>query len=71
MRVIAIANTTQPTGKEVVVGAAQSRVDATAAVMTADDDMFDMQLRHRVLQDGENITVGVRNDISNIAMHKQ
>lgn len=47
---------------------AARRMNTTAAVVTADDDVLDLQDLNRKLNDGEAAHVGVNNEVRNVAM---
>ena len=61
---------------EPVVGQANALVlkcrgNAAAAVVTADDDVFDLQHIHRELHHRQTVEVAVHDDVGNIAMHEE
>ena len=44
---------------------------AAATVMSADDDVFDLQHIHGELHDGQTVQIGVDDEIGDVAMDKQ
>ena len=66
-----IANVSQPIVDQPVGTAFQSGSYSAAAVMTTNDDMFDLQDLHRVLQHREAIHIGMNDKIGDIAVHEQ
>mmetsp|Transcript_32306 Transcript_32306/g.48742 ORF Transcript_32306/g.48742 Transcript_32306/m.48742 type:complete len:250 (+) Transcript_32306:829-1578(+) len=69
---INIANVRQPTLQGVVVILiGEGSFHTAAIVMTANDDMFHLQVVHGVLQDGSQVEIGIDNHVRHIAVNKQ
>ncbi len=49
----------------------QRGFDTAAAVVTADNDMFDLEYIDCILYDGQTVEVGMQNDVCDIAMNEQ
>lgn len=60
----------QPDIKETKTGVAESGVDTTTAGVAADKDVLDLEMGDGELYDGERVDVGRRDNIGNVAVHK-
>ncbi|MOA51701.1 hypothetical protein D3C78_1748810 [compost metagenome] len=47
------------------------RLYTTAAVVAADNDVFDFQHIHRILNHRQAVQVGVNNQVGNVTVYKQ
>ena len=65
-----VLNGTEPVINDAKVMVIVSGRNAPASVMTAHDNMFDFEILHGVLQNGERVQIRVTKYVANIAVHK-
>ena len=65
-----IANVPKPVVDQAVVLSIEGGLDAAAAVVAADNDVFHLQHLDGILDNGEAVEVGMNYDVGNVAMHK-
>jgi hypothetical protein len=61
----------QPVVDESEALVAQRRLHAAAAVMAADDDVFDIEHVDGVLQHRQTVEIGMHHDVRHVAMHEE
>lgn len=66
-----IPNIAQPTLQLAMVMFFEGSSDASAAIMASDDDVLDLQILHRILNNGQAIHIGKRNLICNVPMDEE
>lgn len=60
MKSVDVADVSEPGVKESQIGRCQSCFDPSTIVMTADDDVFDLKMSDRVVNDGHDVQIDIR-----------
>ena len=66
-----IANMQQPVVDKAKLGIFNRRLHAAAAVVAADDDVFNFQYVDRVLHDGKTVQIGMNHQVGDVTVYKQ
>ena len=68
---IDVADVAKPVVDEAMRPIFNRRRDAAAAVMAADDDVFNFKNLNGVLKDGEAVEVGMDDEVGDVAMDEE
>lgn len=71
MLMLDVANVPQPVIDEAQLAALERSLHTTATIVTADDDVLNLQGVDGILQHGETVEVGVDDKVSDVAVHEE
>jgi hypothetical protein len=68
VQAVYIANVSQPRVQQAHVFWRHGGFDAAATVVSADDDVFDLEMADRVVDDGHDVEIDVVDEVGDVAM---